>query len=123
MKILIADDDAICRLVLQLTIEKFGHQCLVAEDGLHAWRLLQNTADVDVIVSDWMMPTIDGLELCRRVRQKACSHYIYFIFLTALTDKERLLKGMQTGADYCLSKPLDSEQLKVCLDVASQVNS
>ena len=67
MKILIAEDDAVSRLILQRAVEQFGHECIVAEDGVKAWELFQS-ADVDGIISDWMMPGIDGIELCQRVR-------------------------------------------------------
>ncbi|MBA2271328.1 MAG: diguanylate cyclase [Chthoniobacterales bacterium] len=123
MKILIAEDDAISLMILKKSVEKFGHECLMAEDGEKAWELFQNTLEVDVIISDWMMPGIDGPELCRRVRGMDTSWYTFFIFLTALGDKEHLLKGMEAGADDYLAKPLDREQLQVRLIAASRVNS
>lgn len=123
MKVLIAEDDAISRTILRRAVEKSGHECLVAEDGLRAWELFQSAPDVDVIISDWMMPGIDGPELCRRVRAANSGLYTFFIFLTALGDKEHLLEGMQAGADDYLAKPLDREQLQVRLIAASRVNS
>ncbi len=123
MKVLIAEDDALSRMILRRAVEKFGHECLVAEDGERAWELFQDTPEVDVIISDWMMPGIDGPEFCRRVRERNSSWYTFFIFLTALGDKEHLLEGMQAGADDYLAKPLDREQLQVRLIAASRVNS
>jgi len=123
MKVLIAEDDAISRMILKRSVEKFGHECLVAEDGEKAWALFQNTSEVDIIISDWMMPGIDGPEFCRRVRAANNDWYTFFIFLTALGDKEHLLEGMQAGADDYLAKPLDREQLQVRLIAASRVNS
>ncbi len=123
MKVLIAEDDAISRMILRRAVEKFGHECLVAEDGEKAWKLFQDTPEVDVIISDWMMPGIDGPEFCRRVRELSGNWYTFFIFLTALGDKEHLLEGMQAGADDYLAKPLDREQLQVRLIAASRVNS
>jgi diguanylate cyclase (GGDEF)-like protein len=123
MKVLIAEDDAISRMILKKSVEKFGHECLAAEDGEKAWELFQNTEEVDVIISDWMMPGIDGPEFCRRVRAMNTDLYTFFIFLTALGDKEHLLEGMQAGADDYLAKPLDREQLQVRLIAASRVNS
>ncbi len=123
MRILIAEDDAISRMILKKSVEKFGHECLVAEDGQKAWELYQSTPDVDVIISDWMMPCIDGPEFCRRVRATDTDLYTFFIFLTALGDKEHLLEGMEAGADDYLAKPLDREQLQVRLIAASRVNS
>ena len=121
MKILIAEDDAVSRMILQRAVEKSGHECLAAEDGERAWELYRETPEVDAIISDWMMPGMDGLELCRRVRAKEQEGYIYFIFLTALRDREHLLMGLEAGADDYLSKPLDSDELQVRLISARRV--
>ena len=123
MRVLIAEDDAISRTILTKSVERFGHECLVAEDGEKAWELFQNTEEVDVVISDWMMPGIDGPELCRRVRGRTSSSYTFFIFLTTLGDKVHLLEGMRAGADDYLPKPLDREQLQVRLIAASRVTS
>ena len=123
MKVLIAEDDAVSLTILKKAVERFGHECLVAEDGEKAWELFQNTPEVDVIISDWMMPRVDGPEFCRRVREKNSGWYTFFIFLTVLGDKEHLLEGMKAGADDYLPKPLDREQLQVRLIAASRVNS
>ncbi len=123
MKVLIAEDDAISRMILKKSVEKFGHDCLVAEDGEKAWELFQSTEEVDVVISDWMMPGIDGPEFCCRIREKNSNWYTFFIFLTALGDKEHLLEGMRAGADDYLAKPLDREQLQVRLIAASRVTS
>lgn len=122
MRILIAEDDAVSRTILQKTIEKYGHHCLVAKDGSQAWSLFQDT-DVDVVISDWMMPGIDGIELCQRIRATPKQGYVYFVFLTARVDKEYLLMGMQAGADDYLTKPLDSAELQVRLMVAARITS
>ena len=123
MRILVAEDDTVSRTILAKAVEKFGHECLVVEDGEKAWELFQNTPEVDVVISDWMMPGIDGPEFCRRVRTANSGWYTFFIFLTALGDKQHLLEGMQAGADDYLTKPLDREQLQVRLIAASRVNS
>lgn len=123
MRILIAEDDAVSRTILKRAVEKLGHEVLAAEDGLEAWEFFQREPELDLIISDWMMPGIDGLELCRRVREKNSPWYTFFVFLTALGDNEHLLEGMQAGADDYLAKPLDREQLRVRLVAASRVNS
>ena len=123
MKILIAEDDEISRMILQRAVQKFGHECLAAEDGEKALKIHRENPDVDVIISDWMMPGMDGLALCRRVREEKRDGYTFFIFLTALGGKEHLLEGMQAGADDYLAKPLDREQLQVRLIAASRVTS
>jgi diguanylate cyclase (GGDEF)-like protein len=121
MRVLIAEDDAVPRMILKMAVERFGHECLVAEDGSTAWDMYQN-ASVNVIISDRVMPGMDGLELCRRVREiPGNGYYTYFIFLTALSEKEQLLAGIQAGADDYLTKPLDPDELRVRLLVASRI--
>jgi two-component system cell cycle response regulator len=122
LKVLIAEDDAISRTILRKAVEKFGHECLTAEDGEKAWELFRSTPEVDVVISDWMMPGLDGPEFCRRVRMTNSGWYTFFIFLTALGDKAHLLEGMRAGADDYLAKPLDREQLQMRLIAASRVN-
>lgn len=113
MRVLLAEDDAVSLLILRRAVEKLGHECLAAENGEDAWQTYKENPDVGVIISDWMMPGVDGLELCRRVREEEREGYTYFIFLTALGDKEHLLMGFEAGADDYLSKPLDREELQV----------
>ena len=124
MNVLIAEDDAMTRLMLQRAVEHQGHACLVAQDGLQAWQLLQ-AHTVDVVISDWLMPLVDGIELCRRVRKQmeGVSSYTYFIFLTVLDDKEHMLAAMQEGADDYLAKPLDRIDLHARLQAAARVTS
>ncbi len=121
MRILIAEDDAVSRTILRRAVEKTGHECLAAADGEEAWGLYKENPDIDVIISDWMMPGVDGLELCRRVRGDNRDGYTYFIFLTALGDREHLLQGLEAGADDYLSKPLDRDELGMRLTSALRV--
>lgn len=121
MRVLIAEDDAVSRMILRRSVEKLGHECLVAEDGVKALELYRKTPEVDLVISDWMMPGIDGLELCRRIRDEKRDGYTYFIFLTALGDRDHLLIGLGAGADDYLSKPLDRDELQVRLISAYRV--
>jgi two-component system chemotaxis response regulator CheY len=121
LKILIAEDDAVSRTILRRAVEKLGHECQAAADGEEAWALYKENPDLDVIISDWMMPGVDGLELCRRVRGDNRDGYTYFIFLTALGDREHLLQGLEAGADDYLSKPLDRDELGMRLTSALRV--
>lgn len=125
MKILVAEDDAVSRTILRRAVEKLGHECLVAEDGRAAWEIFCAEPWVDVIISDWMMPEVDGLELCRMVREEERGSrgraYTYFIFLTALGDRDHLLMGLEAGADDYLSKPLDRDELGMRLISADRV--
>jgi diguanylate cyclase (GGDEF)-like protein len=122
VKVLIAEDDAVSRLTLRRAIEQLGHDVLVATDGTDAWELYRQHT-VDVIVSDWLMPGMDGLDLCRRVRESQRETYTYFMLLTSLEGKQHFMQGMQAGADDYLTKPLDREELQVRLQVASRVTS
>ena len=124
MKILVAEDDAVSRTILRRAVEKLGHECLVAEDGRKAWELYCAAPNVDVVISDWMMPEVDGLELCRKIRDEERGDgrgYTYFVFLTALGDREHLLQGLAAGADDYLSKPLDRDELGMRLTSARRV--
>jgi two-component system, cell cycle response regulator len=122
MKVLIAEDDAVSRLTLRRAIEQLGHEVLVATDGTDAWELYRRH-EIDVIVSDWLMPGMDGLDLCRRVRASQRETYTYFMLLTSLEGKQHFMQGMQAGADDYLTKPLDREELRVRLQVAARVTA
>jgi two-component system cell cycle response regulator len=122
VKVLIAEDDAVSRLTLRRAIEQLGHEVLVATDGTDAWDLYRQHT-VDVIVSDWLMPGMDGLDLCRRVRESQRETYTYFMLLTSLEGKQHFMQGMQAGADDYLTKPLDREELQVRLQVAARVTT
>jgi two-component system, cell cycle response regulator len=115
VRVLIAEDDAVSRTILRRSVEKLGHECLAAEDGESALELYRNTPGIDLVISDWMMPGIDGPALCRLIREDRRDAYTYFIFLTALGDKGHLLAGLAAGADDYLSKPLDRDELQVRL--------
>ena len=121
MRILVAEDEPVARLVIEAAIRKLGHECLGAVDGQQAWELLQSS-DIDVIISDWRMPRVDGQELCKRVRSCDDSRsYIPFIFLTALDDKRHALMAMEAGADDYLVKPLNIDDLHARLISAQRL--
>src|SRR5439155_25078071 len=98
LRVLVADDDASCRLVLRATVARLGHECRVAADGDEAWRLIQEDQP-DVLITDWMMPGLDGIELCRRIRQLETDGYTYVILATALVEHENVLEGTGAAAD------------------------
>lgn len=129
MRVLIAEDDAVSRMILRRAIEKLGHECHAAEDGEEAWRAYKAAPDgfFDVVISDWMMPGMDGPALCAKVRAlreaEGRESYPFFVFLTALGDKDHLLEGMRAGADDYLKKPLDRSELAARLLVASRVTT
>jgi diguanylate cyclase (GGDEF)-like protein len=120
VRVLIVDDSRMARLMLRNAVESLGHETLVASDGHQAWDMLVQTT-VDVVVSDWMMPGLDGPELCRRVRGQADGRYTYFILLTTLADRRYALEGMEAGADDYLPKPLDIGELQLRLIAAQRI--
>jgi diguanylate cyclase (GGDEF)-like protein len=120
MHILIVDDDATSRLLLKAMVTKLGHTCVVAEDGTTGWHLLTN-GGVDVLLTDWMMPGMDGPELCRRVRNEPGDRYIYVVLTTGLDHPEHILEGMSAGADDYLTKPVDSFAVQTRLVAAQRV--
>jgi two-component system, NtrC family, sensor kinase len=114
MRILIADDEPMMRRVLTRYLESWGHEIVAAEDGAAAWELFDK-GDFPIVISDWMMPNMNGLELIRRIRSSARGDYTYAILLTAKSHKEDLVEGMDAGADDFLSKPFDRDELRVRL--------
>jgi diguanylate cyclase (GGDEF)-like protein len=122
MKILLADDSATPRMLLSRALHALGHECTVAEDGLTAWRMIEQVQP-DVIISDWMMPGIDGPELCRRLRADASGRYVYFIMLTSLDDHGSVVEGLQAGADDYLVKSYGQHELEARLIGAERVTA
>ena len=120
MRVLIADDEPTSRLLLKAMVSKLGHECLVAEDGSQAWELL-SAGGIDVLLTDWMMPGVDGPALCRRVREELVDDYIYIVLTTGLENPERVLEGMGAGADDYLTKPVDSFSVRTRLVAAERV--
>jgi len=120
MKILVADDDPTSRLVLKGMVSKLGHDCVVAEDGSTAWELLAS-GGIDVLLTDWMMPGVDGPELCRRVRNEVGGGYVYIVLTTGLDHPEDILEGMSAGADDYLTKPVDTFAVQTRLVAAERV--
>ena len=120
MKLLIAEDDTGSRLVLAATLRKLGHAVTVVENGQQAWEAWQKD-EYPLLISDWMMPELDGLALCRRIRAEHRSQYTYLILLTSLGGKGSYLDGMDAGADDFITKPFDEELLAARLRVAERM--
>ena len=121
MNILIAEDDLISRKLLQTNLEQMGYQVTAAADGQEAWDLFDRVP-YRIIVSDWLMPSVDGLELCQKIRERPNTDYTYFILLTANVGEEKnYFEAMNRGVDDFLSKPLDRQQLTIRLRVAKRI--
>jgi diguanylate cyclase (GGDEF)-like protein len=122
MHILIADDDPGTRLIVAAAVERLGHRCTVAEDGVAAWEQFA-TAAPDVVITDWDMPGLDGTELTRRIRSQADVAYPYVIILTARAEQADALHAMEAGADDLVFKPLQREELERMLVGAARVTA
>jgi signal transduction histidine kinase len=122
MKVLIAEDEAVSRRLLQAFLEKWGHEVTAAPDGAEAWRLFERGA-FPVVITDWIMPEVDGLELIRRIRACPRDSYVYVILLTSKSHKEDVVQGMEAGADDFLTKPFDRDELRVRLRAGERILS
>jgi CheY-like chemotaxis protein len=121
MKILIAEDDPVSRRVLVATLDKFGYEVVVAANGAEAWDVLHSADAPHLAILDWMMPEIDGVELCRRVRALPTSTPPYLILLTAKSSKEEVVVGLDAGANDYLTKPFDRAELRARVQVGAHV--
>jgi diguanylate cyclase (GGDEF)-like protein len=121
MRILIAEDDAVSRRLLEAKLIKWGYEVVVTCDGDQAWQALQADDAPNLVVLDWMMPGLDGVEICRRVRKNDREPYTYIILLTALHRDEDLVTGMEAGADDYITKPFKSHELKVRLRAGQRI--
>jgi sigma-B regulation protein RsbU (phosphoserine phosphatase) len=120
-KILMAEDDLVSAKVLQVALSKLGYEPVLARDGAQAWEKF-NQEPVRLIVSDWMMPGLDGLALCEKVRARPQTPYTYFILLTANhTSAENYALATAAGIDDFLTKPLDREAIRMRLTVAERI--
>ena len=120
MKVMVVEDGRTTRMMLKSAVERLGHECLTAADGTEAWDLFR-AQGTDVIISDWLMPGMEGPELCKLVRAYP-GPYTYFVLLTAFGDRAHALEGMQAGADDYLSKPLDVDDLHLRLIAAERIS-
>jgi phosphoserine phosphatase RsbU/P len=117
MRILIAEDEPISEHVLKTTLSNWGHEVVSTANGLEAWRILQSKDAPRLAILDWMMPGMEGPEICRKLRESANVTPAYIIVLTARTGVEQLVTGMQAGADDYLTKPYHRDELQVRIQV------
>lgn len=117
MRILIADDDRMSTVMLGRTLEKWGFDVVVVHDGAAAWEAIVGAEPPALAVVDWMMPGLDGIELCRRIRATPLPSPVYMILLTARTSRQDLVAGLEAGADDYLTKPFDPDELRARIHV------
>jgi two-component system, cell cycle response regulator len=121
VEILIVEDEPISRRLLEYTLRRWGYEVTTTADGNEAWEVLQSPAPPSLVISDWMMPGMDGLELCHRIRSREQPGYIYLIILTARGKKEDVIKGLEAGADDYLVKPFDQEELRCRVKIGERI--
>ncbi|MBI5251032.1 MAG: diguanylate cyclase [Desulfomonile tiedjei] len=121
MRILVAEDDPITRRLLEAHLTRWEHEVIMCRDGTEAWNALMRDEAPRLAILDWMMPGMDGATICRKIRQKEQQHYIYIILLTARTQKEDLIEGLEAGADDYIAKPFDAHELRVRVRVGSRI--
>ena len=121
MKVLIAEDDPVSRRVLEGFLTKWGYELVTTEDGEEAWQALSEEEAPQLAILDWMMPRMDGLEVCRRVRERNVEPYVYILLLTAKDQKQDVVEGINAGADDYLSKPFDAGELQARLRAGRRI--
>jgi CheY-like chemotaxis protein len=120
MRILIADDERMSNLMLGRTLETWGFDVVVAHDGNAAWESIIGDKPPELAIVDWMMPGLDGIELCRRIRATTLRSPVYVILLTARTSRQDLVAGLEAGADDYLTKPFDPDELRARIHVGQR---
>jgi len=113
MRVLIADDELVSRRLLEATLTRWGHEVVAASDGDEAWAVLQSDETPYLAILDWMMPGMDGVQICRALRGLDKDMYVYVLLLTARADKADLVMAMDAGADDYIAKPFDANELRV----------
>ena len=113
MRVLAAEDNPVFQSMLRTMLTRWGYQAVIARDGVEAWNVLQRPDAPRLAVLDWMMPGMDGVEICRRIRAVNREPYVYILLLTARTESQDLIEGMDAGADDYLTKPFNAHELRV----------
>lgn len=119
--ILVADDDPIFRRVLKSWLEKWNYSVVAVENGADAWAALQAENAPQMAILDWMMPGMDGVEICRKVRSLQHSRYRYVVLITAKDEKQDVVAGLNAGADDYLTKPFDVDELRARVRAGSRI--
>jgi two-component system chemotaxis response regulator CheY len=112
MKVLVAEDEAITRSVLEANLRNWGYEVTAVSDGSEALDIVYQPKPPSIVITDWMMPRMDGLELCRKIRNIQKTQYIYIIILTTKGEKKDIIEGLEAGADDYLSKPFNRDELR-----------
>ena len=122
MRVLVVEDDITSATLLQGFLAKLGYEVAVAYDGRQAYEMICKQ-DFRMVISDWQMPEMDGVELCQRIRQRHLGAYVYVILLTCRGGSDNLIEGLRAGADDFMTKPFQPEELRVRLHVGERINA
>jgi two-component system, cell cycle response regulator len=120
-RVLIADDDPVSRRMLQALLQKWGFEVVTAADGIDALRILEGEDAPDLAILDWMMPGMDGPQVCESVRARPSRPYVYVLLLTARSQKDDILRGLESGADDYLTKPFHAAELRARVQVGQRI--
>lgn len=121
--VLVAEDDPMFRKILKSWLQTWGYRVTFAEDGAQAWQHLQQDDQPEILILDWVMPGVDGVELCRRIRERAKPPYQYILLVTAKDDSSDVVTGLDAGADDYLTKPFARNELRARLTVGQRILS
>jgi DNA-binding response OmpR family regulator len=121
MRILIADDDRVSLRLLETDLQKWGHEVLGVANGIATWEAIQKEDAPGLAIVDWMMPGLDGVEICRRARRRSPARPLYIILLTARSGSEDLVQALDAGADDYVTKPFDPAELRARVGVGVRV--
>src|SRR5262245_19427243 len=121
MQVLIADDDRVTAEILARTLQRWGHETAVVDNGTEAFARLQSATAATLAILDWMMPGLDGPEICRRVRAELPLANMYLLLVTAREGKGDVVAGLDAGADDYVIKPFDAEELRARIAVGIRV--
>jgi len=121
MRILVAEDDPVLSLFLKGMLTKWGYEVDVTNQGEEAWRMLQEEDSPRIVLLDWLMPGLDGVEICRKVRALPASSLFYLILLTSKNKKAEIVEGLQAGANDYVTKPFDNDELRARVQVGAQI--
>ncbi len=121
MRILVAEDDPVLRRILETFLQQRGYEVVVATDGAAAWEQLQAKDAPRMAVLDWVMPGMDGVEICRKVRKRVAQPYVYLLLLTSKGEKREVVNGLESGADDYLTKPFNPQELAARLRAGERI--
>jgi two-component system, cell cycle response regulator len=121
LKVLIADDNSVSRLLLERLLSKWGYEVIQANDGARAWEILQTEDPPRLVILDWMMPGMSGIEVCREARKRVAYAYAYILLVTSKEDKNDVIQGLEAGADDYLTKPFFPEELRARIRVGLRI--